>query len=130
MVSRECCQRDGAQRFVTNRKCQWRERDMTLRPKISATSRQTNIEKKQPRQDKSPGRTFASRQNRLSHRDSSGSHTPQHQLTTRPVPCTTNLGSPQLVYPWSECGRHCTNDSFLEILDDCGSHHSFRFSSF
>ena len=54
--------------------------------------------KRKPRLDKSPGRTCVSRQKRLSLKDSPGSDTPQHQLTTRPVPCTTNPGSPQLVY--------------------------------
>ena len=33
--------------------------------------------KRKPRQDKSPGRTFASRRNQLSHKDSPGSHIPQ-----------------------------------------------------
>ena len=39
--------------------------------------------------------------------DGPRSHTPQHQLTAKPVPCTTSLGTRQLVNPWSKYGRNC-----------------------
>ena len=50
---------------------------MTLRPRSVPLQVRRTTERKR-RQDKSPGRTFASRPNRLSHKDSPGSHTPQH----------------------------------------------------
>ena len=54
---------------------------MTLRPEICATSSQTKQRKENRDRDKSPGRTFASRQNRLSHKDSPGSHTPHYKTS-------------------------------------------------
>ena len=62
--------------------------------------------------------------------DSPRSHAPQHQLTTKPMPCTTSPGTRQLVNPWSKYGRNCSKDSFLETLSDFRSHHPCRFSSF
>ena len=78
--------------------------------------------KKQTRQDNCPGCTFAPRQKRLSCRDNPRSHTPQQRLTTKPVPCTTSLGTRQQVDPWSKYG--------LETLSDFRSHHPCRFNSF
>ena len=74
--------------------------------------------KKQTRQDKSPGSTFAPRQKRLSRRDGPRSHTPQQRLTTKPVPCTTSLGTRQQVNPWSKYRRNCSDDSSLETLSE------------
>ena len=105
------------------------ERDMTLRPKIRATSSQTNNEKNTRDRIRVPGCTFAPRQQRLSHRDNPNSHTPQQRLTTKPVPCTTSPGTRQLFNPWSKYGRNCSDDSFLETLSGFRSHQSSRFSS-
>ena len=65
---------------------------MTLRPRICATSNQTNNEKKTETGQKSRTHICVSPK-RLSLKDS-----------PRPVPCTTNPGSPQLVYPVRSAG--------------------------
>ena len=98
-------------------------------PKIRATC-QTNNEKTNETGQESRMHMCTSPKKRLSRRDNPRSHTPQHRLTTKPVPCTTSQGTRQQFNPWSKYGRNCSDDSSLETLSDFRSHHPYRFNSF
>ena len=91
-----------------------RERDMTLGPKIRATSSQTNNEKTHETGQESRMHICTSTKN---------------DYLTEIIPGFTLLSNGSQQNPWTKYGRNCSDDSFLETLSVLRSHQSSRFSS-